>query len=152
MSIVACPKCAEKVSLPPKAPPEAKVRCPLCGENYLLSEAMSTMPPMLEVLELPEGYHPVEEVDISTAAFLATADRPAVLDDDGGDLKLEEPAGGVAIADDELKPTYDEWGPTRSTAPVHEESPALTPRELLQTPVRKKKKQVNPLFHMVGIV
>lgn len=152
MSVVACPKCAEKVTLPPKTPPAAKVRCPLCGEHYLLEEAMSTMPPMLEVLELPEGYQPAQEVDISSAAFLATADRPAMLDDDGGELKLEEPAGGVAVADDDLKPTYDEWGPTRSTAPIHDADPVVTPRELLQTPLRKKKKQINPLFHIVGIV
>jgi hypothetical protein len=158
MSVVACPKCAEKVTLPPKTPPAAKVRCPLCGENYLLEEAMATMPPMLEVLELPEGYQPATEVDISTAAFLATADRPAVMDDDGGELKLEDPAGGVAVADDELKPTYDEWGPTRSTEPTYEveESPAvsaaITPRELVQTPLRRKKKQINPLFHIIGIV
>jgi hypothetical protein len=152
MSVVACPKCAEKVTLPPKTPPAAKVRCPLCGEHYLLEEAMSSMPPMLEVLELPEGYQPATDVDISTAAFLATADRPAVLDDDGGELKLEAPEGGVAVADDELKPLYDEWGPTRSTAPIHETDTVLTPRELVQTPVRRKKKQVNPLFHMLGTV
>lgn len=159
MSVVACPKCAEKVTLPPKAPPSAKVRCPLCGENYLLEEAMATMPPMLEVLELPEGYRPESEVDISTAAFLKTADRPAVMDDDEGELKLEAPEGGVAVAEDELKPQYDEWGPTRSTEATYdvvEDSPAassaITPRELVQTPVRRKKKQVNPLFHIIGIV
>lgn len=147
MSVVACPKCAEKVTLPPKTPPAAKVRCPLCAEDYLLEEAMSTLPPMLEVLELPEGYQPAEEVDISTAAFLATADRPAVLDD-GAELKLQDP-GGVAVADEE--PRYDEWGPTRSTSSAQADA-VITPRELLQTPVRKKKKQINPLVHIVGIV
>lgn len=153
MSVVACPKCAEKVTLPPKTPPAAKVRCPLCGENYLLEEAMATMPPMLEVLELPEGYQPAAEVDISAAAFLASADRPAALDDDDGELKLEEPAGGVAVAESELKPLYDEWGPTRSTAATQETDAAVSPRrELVQTPPRKKRKQVNPLFHMFGIM
>lgn len=156
MSVVACPKCAEKVTLPPKAPPTAKVRCPLCGEDYLLEEAMSTMPPMLEVLELPEGYQPESEVDISTEAFLKTPDRPAVMDETD-ELKLEGSEGGVAVAD-ELTPTYDEWGPTRSTTATYEleESPAvdtaITPRELVQTPVRKRKKQINPIFHVIGIV
>lgn len=156
MSVVACPKCAEKVTLPPKAPPTAKVRCPLCGDEYLLEEAMSTMPPMLEVLELPEGYQPESEVDISTEAFLKSPDRPAVMDD-MDELKLEGSEVGVAVAD-ELTPTYDEWGPTRSTTATYEleESPALdtaiTPRELVQTPVRKRKKQINPIFHVIGIV
>src|SRR5262245_17352755 len=121
MSVVACPRCAEKVSLPPKTPPAAKVRCPLCAEEYLLSEAMNTLPPMLEVLELPEGYSPAsEEVDISASAFLKTADRPATLDDDDvGELKLSEPHGGVATLEGEAleeAPRYDEWGPTSSTA------------------------------------
>ena len=157
MSVVACPKCAEKVTLPPRTPPAAKVRCPLCGENYLLEEAMSTMPPMLEVLELPQGYQPAGEVDISTEAFLKTVDRPAVMDD-ADDLKLAAPEGNVAVADDELTPTYDEWGPTRSTEPAYAVeasstvSPAITPPELLQTPVRRKKKQINPIFHIIGIV
>jgi outer membrane biosynthesis protein TonB len=163
MSVVACPKCAEKVTLPPKTPPAAKVRCPLCAEEYLLSEAMSTLPPMLEVLELPEGYTPAsEDVDISAAAFLKTADRPAVMDDDG-ELKLE--GGGVATAD-ELQPRYDEWGSTRSTIPAHdpvaaeiaaevaedELKPTLSRRDLVLPTARKKKKQVNPVMHIAGIV
>jgi hypothetical protein len=152
MSVVACPKCAEKVTLPPKTPPAAKVRCPLCGENYLLEEAMSALPPMLEVLEQPEGYLPASDVDISTAAFLATPDRPATIDDDLGEFKLEAPEGGVAVADDDLAPTYDEWGPTRSTAAIHEPDTVATPQELIQTPLRRKNKQVNPLFHVIGIV
>jgi hypothetical protein len=152
MSVVACPKCAEKVTLPPQTPPAARVRCPLCGENYLLEEAMSALPPMLEVLELPEGYLPASDVDISTAAFLATPDRPALLDDDMGEFKLEAPEGGVAVADDDLAATFDEWGPTRSTAAIHEPDTVATPQELIQTPLRRKKKQVNPLFHVIGIV
>lgn len=170
MSVVACPKCAEKVSLPPKTPPAARVRCPLCAETYLLEEAMSTLPPMLEVLEMPEGYSAVsEDIDISAAAFLASPDRPAPREDLGGEFKLSD-EGGVATAE-EAAPRYDEWGAVSSTAKVHEaddidltpaaEGADLVPTEAVVEPVtrptlsqtpRKKKKQINPLVHVFGIV
>ncbi len=154
MSVVACPKCAEKVSLPPKTPAEAKVRCPLCGENYLLAEAMTTLPPMLEVLELPGGYSPNEDVDISAAAFLSSPDRPLPDDEDEVELQLE--GGHIATAEDEeeAEDKYDQWGDTRSSIPAHELGEPQVKRELLQPGgrSRKKKQGVNPLFHIVGIV
>ena len=58
MSVVACPKCGEEVSVPHEAPREAKVRCPLCAEVYQLYEALVALPPMLEIVEMPEGYIP----------------------------------------------------------------------------------------------
>lgn len=156
MSVVACPKCTEKVSLPPKTPPAAKVRCPLCGDNYLLSEAMDTLPPMLEVLELPEGYSPIaEDVDISAAAFLASPDRkPPSDEEDEGELRLEGAAVGIAIADeDALTPRYDAWGPTSSSLPTHEIADVTPKRDgLAPGPPRKKKPQINPVFHIFGIV
>lgn len=156
MSVVACPKCTEKVSLPPKTPPAAKVRCPLCGENYLLSEAMDTLPPMLEVLELPEGYSPIsDDVDISAAAFLASPDRAPPRDEENeGELKLEGTGAAVATAEEEgLTPRYDAWGPTSSSESAHEVAEISPKRESLAPgALRKKKPQINPVFHIFGIV
>jgi hypothetical protein len=153
MSVVACPKCSEKVSLPEKTPPAAKVRCPLCSEQYLLSEALASLPPRLEVVELPDDYIPESDVDISAAAFLRTPDRPAPVDD-GGEFKLQD-VGGVAT-EERTEPDYDEWGPTKSTVPVHEFTEPLTEEPATLAPTtttrRPKRKTINPLVHVAGIV
>lgn len=147
MSVAACPKCAEKVLLPPQTPAEAKVRCPLCGENYLLAEAMSTLPPMLEVIELPDGFSmPSEDVSIAAGDFRRSANRPAAVSEDGGELKLQD-EGGVATAQDE-EARYDQWGAVSTSTPAYE-GPK---RERFQVTPRKKKKEGNPLVHFVGIV
>src|SRR5687767_14740485 len=51
MSIIACPRCRDEVTLPPKVSPQARVRCPLCRDEYILSEALAAMPPTLIVLD-----------------------------------------------------------------------------------------------------
>ncbi len=51
MSIVACPRCRDEVTLPARLSPQARVRCPLCRDEYTLSEALAKMPPMLIVLD-----------------------------------------------------------------------------------------------------
>lgn len=51
MSIIACPRCRDEVTLPPKVSPQARVRCPLCRDEYILSEALAAMPPALIVLD-----------------------------------------------------------------------------------------------------
>jgi len=50
MSIVSCPRCGDKVSLPPAASPSVLVQCPLCLEEYFLSDALIQLPPMLVVM------------------------------------------------------------------------------------------------------
>jgi hypothetical protein len=51
MSIVRCPRCRDEVTVPSRASQKALVRCPLCLEEYLLQEALSLMPPALEVID-----------------------------------------------------------------------------------------------------
>ncbi len=60
MSIVACPRCRDEVTLPAKVSPQARVRCPLCRDEYILSEALAKMPPTLIVLDPGPG---MEEPD-----------------------------------------------------------------------------------------
>lgn len=50
MSIVSCPRCGDKVSLPPAASASALVQCPLCCEEYYLSDVLIQLPPMLVVV------------------------------------------------------------------------------------------------------
>ena len=50
MTIVSCPRCGDKVSAPPAASPSALVQCPLCLEEYFLSDALIQLPPMLIVV------------------------------------------------------------------------------------------------------
>jgi hypothetical protein len=55
MSIVACPRCRDEVTLPAQVSPQARVRCPLCRDEYILSEALAKMPPALIVLDAGPG-------------------------------------------------------------------------------------------------
>jgi hypothetical protein len=83
MSIVSCPRCGDKVSLPPAASPSALVQCPLCCEEYYLSDALIQLPPMLVVVgghaapaEKAGEYRLAEPVAaaVSQAEFASSAD------------------------------------------------------------------------------
>src|SRR3954468_22407069 len=50
MSVIRCPRCRDEVSVPPGASARALVRCPLCLEQYLLSEALADAPPPLVII------------------------------------------------------------------------------------------------------
>src|SRR4029078_3582714 len=57
MAIVRCPRCRDEVTGPRGAPSRARVRCPLCWEQYLLSEALASAPPLLVIIggEVPQA-------------------------------------------------------------------------------------------------
>ena len=55
MTIVACPKCADSVVLPSRAGQRARVRCPLCQEEFPLAEVLNKMPPALVVVDDPDA-------------------------------------------------------------------------------------------------
>ena len=46
-TVSACPKCSQQVTIPDGVPGDIQVRCPLCDEEYSLSEALATIPPAL---------------------------------------------------------------------------------------------------------
>jgi hypothetical protein len=50
MSTIRCPRCRDEVTVPPRATSRALVRCPLCLEQYLLSEALANAPPPLVII------------------------------------------------------------------------------------------------------
>src|SRR5262245_51271639 len=50
MTIVRCPRCRDELTAPAKASAKALVGCPLCLEEYLLSEALTGGPPVRGVI------------------------------------------------------------------------------------------------------
>ena len=50
MTTVSCPKCSDQVSVPASAPRSARVRCPLCQEEYDLADALAQLPPALIIV------------------------------------------------------------------------------------------------------
>src|SRR4029450_3383965 len=60
MTIVRCPRCRDEVTVPPRASGVALVRCPLCLEQYLLSEALAQAPPALIMVSesVRDGFAP----------------------------------------------------------------------------------------------
>lgn len=83
MSIVACPRCGDKVSVPPAASPSALVQCPLCCEEYYLSDALIQLPPMLVVVgghAAPAG----KDVDYQLAEPATAAVSSAIFETTGG--------------------------------------------------------------------
>ncbi len=60
-----CPKCFRIISLPTPSDPAAWVRCPLCGEEYRLQEALDFQPPALELVPEPVASIPISAADHS---------------------------------------------------------------------------------------
>jgi hypothetical protein len=125
MNIVRCPRCLDDVTIPLRASPKALVRCPLCLEEYLLSEALGGLPPVLEVIDGSDTADEPALVGASAAAVGAEYDG-------GHDYHL---SGG----------SYD--AALDSSAPAR---PAAT--RPVVTGARPKKKERNAFVEMIKIV
>ena len=68
MSISTCPRCNKQVLVPVDASSTARVRCPLCHEQYSLADALANLPPQLEVIEELAQELPAEPLDAPAAA------------------------------------------------------------------------------------
>ena len=53
MMIANCPKCQDKITIPDGARENSNVACPLCRDEFLLSEVLQTLPPRLILLDSP---------------------------------------------------------------------------------------------------
>lgn len=60
MIILNCPKCSEAVTLAAGVRDSARVRCPLCQEEYVVSEALGKLPPTLIVVDAASGTEETE--------------------------------------------------------------------------------------------
>jgi hypothetical protein len=95
--ISSCPKCARLVTLPQGADAEAQVRCPLCGAEYRLADAMAGMPPELMLVGASADAADMamtEEVDFEAAPLNLPdpSDGDRELDDLELDTEVEFPA------------------------------------------------------------
>lgn len=77
MTIVSCPKCNDQVTVPASAPRSARVRCPLCQEEYDLDDALAQLPPLLIVVSAAPVEEPalaaVGAMDAATGAEIGSA-------------------------------------------------------------------------------
>lgn len=53
MIISSCPSCHEPVTVPNGASTSARVRCPLCSDEFLLAVVLEKLPPLLVLLDAP---------------------------------------------------------------------------------------------------
>ena len=112
MMVASCPTCYGQVTVPPHAELDARVRCPLCGEEYPLAEAVGDLPPMLIMLDDPRAVpdnRPVIEAAATTGSTAAepgpegTAE-PAGSEPRGETLKREPLPAVGAVAEDNVRP------------------------------------------------
>lgn len=80
MTIASCPRCTDDVRIPAHASPKALVRCPLCREQFTLSELLSQAPPLLEILDDPEPLSAPALAPTSRAAAAVATEEPAAED------------------------------------------------------------------------
>ena len=80
--IASCPKCAEPVLIPVGVDVSGRARCPLCKEEYQLAEVFETLPPALELLDLPV----VEEGSPIDADEVGAVDAPITEPEEAGGI------------------------------------------------------------------
>jgi hypothetical protein len=138
MFVAPCPHCSDSVTVPSRARPTSRVRCPLCTAEFTVDEMMAKLPPALELLDEPMGYGSLESEYTSRAGgegSVATLTRPGT----------ENGHGDIGLAEAEPKaerPSY-EGGTATETEPAGKK---------LRTTARPKRKQKNMLLEGVKIV
>ncbi len=78
MTISSCPKCDEPVTIPGGADSSARVRCPLCAEEYTLADALQKLPPALVLLDAPAPSDELAEADAWPPGLAARPDQSDV--------------------------------------------------------------------------
>ncbi|MEX2185250.1 MAG: hypothetical protein WD875_00580 [Pirellulales bacterium] len=131
MSVAACPRCEGQITLPPGGRPAAQVKCPLCEEEFALSEVYAKLPPMLILLESPvEAYTGQGGMTHGGGAFdnlfMPSADAngegdlhlaPADGEGGGSSFDFGGSGGGTAVA----------TAPTTKTMPARAKRPPKSP-------------------------
>ncbi|HTN75026.1 MAG TPA: hypothetical protein VL096_07255 [Pirellulaceae bacterium] len=138
MLVTSCPHCGDSVTVPSRARPTSRLRCPLCVTEFTLEELMAKLPPALEFVDESE-----EEYLAASSAYQYGAVGGEAA---GGVATLEETAtsGEIGLADAEPraeKPSYGfEGGATAESGA----------RGLKTTP-RPKKKGKNALVEIIKV-
>lgn len=140
MFVAPCPHCGDSVTVPARARPASRVRCPLCTTEFTLDEMMAKLPPTLELLDEPAGGY--ADMERSYAAHEGG-------DSDVATLVAAGSGDDIALADAELraeKPSYsfDAAGGGTATAEA--------PRKTVRTTPRPKKPPKNMMLEGVKII
>lgn len=148
MTIAHCPKCREQVTLPSGVSRQARVRCPLCSEEYLLDEALKPLPPLLLVLEDP-GASAASSSPIASSG-MAFVPAPPVSPDFAGLEADMTPA----LMLDEPEPMALAPSPAAAPAFQFESGSATGARRPLKTSARgrSQRKSAGPLRLMIQTI
>lgn len=143
MMIANCPKCQDKITIPDGARENSNVACPLCRDEFLLSEVLQTLPPRLILLD------PAEEDTFAppAAAVAETTSSLGIVDEVTEDAeKIEVPA--------EESPADTEPGKSKQEDSFafadSGESGAAAPTSI-RSSQRSRQKSENPLGMMIKV-
>jgi hypothetical protein len=134
MFVAPCPHCGDSVTVPARARPTSRVRCPLCTSEFTLDDMLSKLPPALELLDEPAGAWHEGGLHAAQAGG----------DDDVATLVADGSHDDIGIAEAEPRaerPTYLGEETTTETAP-----------RKLKTAPRPKKPQKNMVLEVVKVV
>jgi hypothetical protein len=126
MTVSTCPSCHESVTVPVEAQPDSIVRCPLCQEEFQLTEFLSQLPPPLIVLS-PTG-EPLS---------------------DGTGLKAEKEEGRSSLFPQMAAPTAEDNVPAFDFVPGSASTEENSGVDTSFAPLRRQK---NPTIEIAKIV
>ena len=144
MTTVSCPKCSDQVTVPASAPRSARVRCPLCQEEYDLADALAQLPPALIVISASLD----EELVLAAVGGMdvATGSQIGSAIDHGFDSHLEG-GSGRGYSSHVL-----EGGTAQLDAGPSQEEMVSAPTPAFRSSPRPKRKEKSMVGEVVKIV
>jgi len=146
MMIADCPKCQDKVTVPEGVSEQSKVSCPLCREDFELTEIFQELPPLLILLDPP-----IEESGVSPES---TTELPVADDSSTDEVSAEDSDSEVDIITvpgedvSDSEGTVGQAGAFNFTDTETEEAGTAKPiRKLRQS----KSNAENPIVTMIKI-
>ncbi len=146
MLLAACPKCQESILVPYGVSAAAQVRCPLCQEEYTLSDVLEQLPPALIVVD-GEEVAALAHVGGEAASAVSAISVASQRGDSDSALRafITEKGGSPAVADGDGSRTAFDYAERQAPAAAK-----AGPRA--GTSARPRRRQRSPLFHVAGIV
>ena len=144
MMIANCPKCQDKITIPDGARENSNVACPLCRDEFLLSEVLQTLPPRLILLD------PLEEAAFAApaAAVAKTISSPGIVDEVAEETeKIGAPA---EESPSHAEPDNSKQEGSFAFADSGESGGAAAPTSV-RSSRRSRQKSENPLATMIKV-
>lgn len=133
MTIANCPRCEEQIRVPAGVSADATVQCPLCQEEYSLTEPLRKLPPELLVIDNVDAA-PVDDVGIG-ASWDVSVEPPDEV----------EPANAFALAPvaGDANPAFDfDSGDASGPSPISS----------VRTSARRAKPKGSPIKSVLSII